>query len=201
MDTPPPDELLRRVVGILEQLGLRYFVTGSVAAIYYGEPRFTNDIDVVVDLPEQRVPEFLAAFPPGEFYVSEEALRRAVERRGMCNVIHVPTGLKIDVVVAADDLFNRNRFERARRVKPDDDVEAYFASAEDVILKKMDFFREGGSEKHLRDITGIMLVSGDQLDHEYLEAWADQMGLETIWRTIKYLVRQKQEGSERRGSP
>ena len=200
MDTPPPDDLLRRVVGILEQLGLRYFVTGSVAAIYYGEPRFTNDIDIVVDLPGQRVPEFLASFPSGEFYVSEEALRRAIERRGICNVIHVPTSLKIDVVVAADDLFNRSRFERARRVKPDDDVEAFFASAEDVILKKMDFFREGGSEKHLRDITGIMLVSGAQLDHEYIEGWADQMGLETIWRTIKYLVRQKQEGEKDGGA-
>lgn len=56
----------------------------------------------------------------------------------------------------------------------------------------MDFFREGGSEKHLRDITGILMVSGDQLDHDYIENWAEQMGLETIWRTIKYLVREKQ---------
>lgn len=186
-----PDELLRSVVGILEQLELRYFVTGSVAAIYYGEPRFTNDIDVVVDLPEQHIPEFLASFPPSEFYVSEEALRRAVRRQGTCNVIHVPSSLKIDVMVAADTHYNRNRFERARRVKPAEELEAFFASAEDVILKKMDFFREGGSEKHLRDITGILMVSGDQLDHDYIEDWADQMGLETIWRTIKYLVREK----------
>ena len=190
MDTQP-DELLRTLIGILEKLELRYFVTGSVAAIYYGEPRFTNDIDVVVDLPEERIPDLLGSFPPGEFYLSEEALRHAVERRGSCNVIHVPTSLKIDVMVAADTLFNRSRFERATRVQPGDALEAQFASAEDVILKKMDFFRQGGSEKHLRDITGILMVSGDQLDHDYIENWADHMGLETIWRTIKYLVGQK----------
>ena len=126
--------------------------------------------------------------------MSEEALRRAVQRRGTFNVIHTPSSLKIDVIVAADTHFNRNRFERARRVRPDEGLEASFATAEDVILEKMDFFREGGSEKHLRDITGILMVSGDQLDYEYIENWADQMGLETIWRTIRYLLRQSRRG-------
>ncbi len=187
-----PDKLLQTVIAILEQLGLRYFVTGSIAAIYYGEPRFTNDIDIVIDLTEKSIPQFLAAFPQEEFYLSEDALRRAVERRGMCNAIHIPSSLKVDLMIAEDSLFNRSRFERARRVRPDEECEAFFSSAEDVILKKMDFFRGGRSEKHLRDITGIMMVSGDELDHDYIEGWADQMGLETIWRTIKYLVRQKQ---------
>ena len=146
----------------------------------------------MVDLPAERIPELLDSFPSGEYYLSEEALRHAVTQQGRCNVIHIASGLKIDVVIAADTMFNRSRFERAKRVQPADDLEARFASAEDVILKKMDFFREGGSEKHLRDITGILMVSGDQLDQDYIESWADQMGLETIWRTIKYLVRQKQ---------
>lgn len=190
MDTQP-DSLLRTVIGILEGLGLRYFVTGSVAAIYYGEPRFTNDIDIVVDMSEELIPQFVAAFPQGEFYISEDALLRAVKNRGMCNVIHIPSSLKVDLMVADDSLFNRSRFERSRRVKPDEECEAVFSSAEDVILKKMDFFQQGGSEKHLRDITGILMVSGEDLDHDYIESWADQMGLETIWRTIKYLVRQK----------
>ena len=182
------DELLRRLVRRLEKLELRYFITGSVAAIYYGEPRLTNDIDVVVDLPEQRIGDFYAEFPAGEFYVSEEALHRAVEQHGMCNVIHIPSGLKIDIVIPSDTMFERSRFERAKRVEPGKGFDATFASAEDVILKKMDFFRDGGSDKHLRDITGILMVSGDQLDFEYIENWADQMGLETIWRTIKYLT-------------
>ena len=186
------DELLVRLIGILEKLGLRYFVTGSVAAMYYGEPRLTNDIDVVVDLPKDKITDLRDAFPSDEFYLSEEALLRAVRQRGMCNALHISSGLKIDIVIPGDTLFDRARFERVRRVKPAQEIEASFASAEDVILKKMDFFRQGGSEKHLRDITGILMVTGDQLDHDYIESWADQMGLETIWRTIRYLVRQKQ---------
>lgn len=185
------DELLGRLVGILESLDLRYFVTGSVAAIYYGEPRLTNDVDVVVDLPEGKVREFCASFPEGEFYLSEESLDQAVRQRGMCNAIHIPSGLKIDIMIPQETVFDRGRFQRARRVRPAKELEASFASAEDVIIKKMDFFRQGGSEKHLRDITGILMVSGEELDHDYIENWADQMGLETIWRTIKYLVRQK----------
>ena len=82
------DKLFRHLVSALEKLELRYFITGSVAAIYYGEPRLTNDIDVVVDLSQQQIEEFYAEFPLGEFYLSEEALNRAVKQRGMCNVIH-----------------------------------------------------------------------------------------------------------------
>lgn len=76
------DELLRFAVGVLERLHLSYFVTGSIATIFYGEPRFTNDIDIVVDLPLERVSELCRAFPPDQFYVAEESARAAVQRRG-----------------------------------------------------------------------------------------------------------------------
>ncbi len=75
--------------------------------------------------------------------------------------------------------------QRMQRVQPATDLEVFFASAEDVILKKMEFFREGGSDKHLRDIAGILRVRGPKLDFDYIEGWADQLGLETIWRTIR----------------
>ncbi len=177
-------ELLRFMVSVLERLGLRYFVTGSTASIFFGEPRFTNDIDIVVDLSMRRVAEFCAEFPEGDFYLSEEAVRRAVNRHGVFNILHPASGLKVDVMVPEDTMFNRSRFARMKRVRPESDFEACFASAEDVIVKKMEFFREGGSEKHLRDITGILKISGDDLDRDYIEGWADNMGLETIWRTL-----------------
>src|SRR4051812_49875741 len=94
-----PSELLQRIVAILERLGLRYFVTGSMATIFFGEPRFTNDIDIVVDLPVNRIAEFCAAFPAPEFYLSEETVHRAVSRRGQFNIIHPASGLKVDVMV------------------------------------------------------------------------------------------------------
>ncbi len=184
------DELLRHVVGVLERLKLRYFVTGSIASIYYGEPRLTNDIDVVVDLPERSIPEFCAAFPSAEFYLSDEAVTRAIRGRGTFNILHPSSGLKVDVIVPEETLFNHYRFQRARRVQAGEGLESSFSSAEDVILMKMEFFRQGSSDKHLRDITGILKLSGDQLDIDYIENWADQMGVETIWRTLRSRVRE-----------
>lgn len=177
-------ELLRYVVGALEKLEIRYFVTGSTVSIFFGEPRFTNDIDVVVDLDHKDVSRFCAEFPSEDFYLSEEAVVRAVAQKGIFNILHPSSALKIDVIIPANTMFNRSRFARIQRVKPDVAFEAAFSSAEDVIIQKMNFFRQGSSEKHLRDIASILRISGDSLDLEYIEGWADNLGLETIWRTI-----------------
>lgn len=177
-------ELLHHVVSVLERLGLRYFVTGSMATIFFGEPRFTNDIDIVVDLPAGRIPELCAAFPAPDFYLSEETAHRAVSRRGQFNIIHPSSGLKVDIMVPADSPFNRSRFTRMRRVKPAPDFDAAFSSPEDVILKKMESYREGGSEKHLRDIAGVLKISGERLDRAYIAEWADRMGTAEIWQEI-----------------
>ena len=177
-------ELLRYVVGVVERLGLRYLVTGSVATIFFGEPRFTNDLDIVIALPVGRVADFCRECPAPEFYVSVSAAESAVEHCGQFNIIHPESGLKVDVIVPADTDFNRSRFARALRVKPAADFEASFASIEDVIIKKMEYYREGGSEKHLRDITGVLKISGDRVDRAYISAWASKMGLDSIWAAI-----------------
>lgn len=177
-------ELLRYLTEALERLGLRYFVTGSTATIFFGEPRFTNDIDVVVDLPVGKISELCAAFPSPGFYVSEETVRRAVARRSQFNIIHPSSGLKVDVMVPVDSPFNRLRFTRARRVRPAPEFDAAFSSAEDVVLKKMEAYREGGSEKHLRDITGVLKISGKHLDRAYIGDWAERLGVLDIWREI-----------------
>jgi hypothetical protein len=178
-------ELLRYVTGVLEQLSLRYFVTGSVATIFFGEPRFTNDIDIVVDLPPSRIPDFCRAFPGDDFYVSEEAIRKAVFRKGQFNVIHPASGLKVDIMIPAENSFNRNRFARVKRLRPSSDYEAVFASPEDVILKKLEYHRQGGSEKHLRDIAGILKISREGIDFSYIDEWASQLGLREIWLKVR----------------
>lgn len=179
------DELLRAAVEALERLGLRYFVTGSMATIFYGEPRFTNDIDIVVDLPPARIADFCAAFPAPEYYLSEESVRRAVARRGQFNVIHPASGLKIDVMVPDDSAFNRSRFARRNRLHPAPDFEASFAAIEDVILKKLEYYREGSSDKHLRDIASMLKVSGAAVDREYLEEWAERLGVADLWHAVR----------------
>jgi len=177
-------DLLQHVAGVADRMGLRYFVTGSTATIYYGEPRLTNDIDVVADLDESRVVEFCRQFPATEFYVSEPAAIDAVRRRSQFSIIHPVSGLKLDVIVPEKSLFNQSRFSRRRRIRTADDGEAWFASPEDAILKKLEFYREGGSEKHLRDIPGILKTSNSQLDNGYIEHWANDLGLADIWNAV-----------------
>jgi len=104
-------ELLERVTRALEELSIPYLVTGSVATIAYGEPRFTNDVDVVVRLPLNAIEHVLAAFPEEEFHLSRKALRDAVLRSTQFNILHPPSGLKIDVIVADDSEFNSSRFD------------------------------------------------------------------------------------------
>lgn len=184
-------DLLARVVEAFERLHIPYIVTGSVASMAYGEPRLTNDIDVVAEMREAHVSGFLAAFPPDEYYVSEEAIREGIRRQGQFNIIHPASGLKVDVIIRKDTPFDRSRFARARVAYPAETYTASFSSPEDVIIKKMEFYREGGSDKHLRDITGMLKVSGDEIDEAYIVEWAERLGLRDIWDAIKRRLTQK----------
>lgn len=178
------DELLRRLVTILEGLELPYLLTGSIATTLYGEPRFTNDIDVVVDLAAERIVDFCAAFPSDEYYVDEESVRSAVERHHQFNVIHPRSALKVDVMIPPASAFERSRFARARREAPATDFTAVYSSPEDAIIKKMEAYREGGSDKHLRDITGVLDVCGQTIDREYIVEWVRRLDLGEIWQAV-----------------
>lgn len=181
-------ELIRHAVEAFDRLGIRYFVTGSVAAIFYGEPRFTNDVDIVVELPFGRIHDLCAAFPAPEFYVSEESARRAVANSSQFNVIHPASGLKLDLMVAERSAFNTSRFSRSRVLGAIPGTSVFFASPEDIILKKLDYYREGHSEKHLRDIAGIYRVSGPELDDAYIQDWVGRLGLGEEWQAVIPLI-------------
>ncbi len=178
-------DLLRIVVGAIDALGLRYFVTGSTATIFYGEPRFTNDIDVVVDLDESQVAEFCRQFSPADFYVSESAALEAVRQKALFNVIQPASGLKVDVIIPETSDFNASRFARVRRLRVADDLEACFASPEDAIIKKLQFYQLGGSEKHLRDITGMLKTCQGQIDEPYIGQWSRQLKLDEVWQAVQ----------------
>ena len=157
-------DLLRYATGVLESMRLRYFVTGSTATIVYGEVRFTNDIDIVVDLPEAQVGGFCGQFPSEQFYVSTEAALDAVRSRSQFNIIHPESGLKIDIIIPAENVFNESRFARARFIDTGNNLKVCFASPEDAIIKKLEYYQSGGSDKHLRDIAGILKISQGRID-------------------------------------
>lgn len=182
-------ELLRYLVDALEENRVDYMISGSQASVYYGEPRFTQDIDVVVEITLSQLPALLGRFSLPEFYVSEEAAREAVATRGQFNIIHAGSGLKIDIVVKKDTRYDRVEFERRERHPIVPGRDAYFARPEDVILYKMLYFREGGSERHLRDIAGMLRISGTEIDTAYVAEWSERLGLNDIWESVLHQVR------------
>jgi len=176
-----PEDLLRFVVLVCEQLNLRYLVTGSTATIAFGEPRFTNDIDIVLDLPAEQIDNFCKLFPESDFYLSRQAARSAVRLKSQFNVIHPASGLKVDFMVFAPSEFNTSRMLRGRDLPALDDCVVRFASPEDVILMKLKYYKEGGSEKHLRDIRGVLAIQGDKIDRQYIVEWAAKLSVVEEW--------------------
>jgi hypothetical protein len=178
-------ELLEKLAVTLDGLGVGYAVVGSTASIIYGEPRFTNDIDVVVGLEPQHVDSFCHAFPSPEFYLSRTAVESAIRQRFQFNVIHPSSGLKIDCIVAKRDEFDQGQLSRAMPVvKEGGSYPIRVASPEDVIVKKMEYFRLGESEKHVRDICGILKAQGDRIDRDYIRRWAERMELVELWDAV-----------------
>ena len=168
-----------------EALGLSYMVTGSVAAIVYGEPRFTHDVDLVVRVEGSRDAEALAdTFPLDEFYcappevIAVEAARR---RRGHFNIIHHDSGFKADVYLFAKDGLHAWGMANRRRVEVQGE-DVWLAPPEYVIVRKLEYFREGGAAKHVDDIRGILALT--PVDDEALRARIDALGLNQIWSEV-----------------
>lgn len=172
------EEVVGSVIDALERLGIVYMVAGSFASNFHGVPRMTQDADVVVELDEAGIPALLRELQ-AEFYVSEAAAREAVRLRRLFNAIHLATGFKVDLVVKKDRAFSDTELARrtrgtlaGRRVS--------FASAEDVILSKLEWSRGSGSDRQLADALGIIQIQATSLDWPYLEKWADVLGVRDL---------------------
>jgi hypothetical protein len=182
-------DLLRHAIDVLERQNLLYAVVGSFASTVYGEPRLTHDIDIVLELRLNQIAPLCAAFPAPEFYVSPSAAREAVLTRRQFNVIHPTSGNKIDFMMARDDAWGRSQLARHCRKPILPDQEAFVAAPEDVILGKLWYYQEGGSDKHLRDIAAMMQVSGDEIDTGYVDHWAQELGVRDLWQAVLDRVR------------
>jgi hypothetical protein len=179
-----PSELLQKFVAVLDELKVPYRIVGSVAAMTYGEPRFTNDIDVVVDLKLEQADQFCGFFPAEEFYCYRDAIVEAIRGLTQFYIIHYESGIKIDVFIPGPGSSNETLLARGRRVVLMPGFDAWFASPEDVILKKLEYFREGGSEKHVGDIAGILKVQQERIDRDYIAPSARRLGLEEVWLDV-----------------
>ncbi|MEO8549483.1 MAG: hypothetical protein ABI678_05905 [Kofleriaceae bacterium] len=176
-------ELIEPFISRLERLALPYMVTGSLAGILYGEPRMTHDVDIVIALAMADVERFVAAFPLEEFYCPpEDVLAIEVRRgqRGHANLIAHATGFKADIYIAFDEL---HRWGLAhRRAIHLDALTMHVAPIEYVIVRKLEYYREGGSAKHLRDIRSMLAVSA--VDRTLLDGFVATRGLMGEWAAV-----------------
>ena len=179
-----PYQLMQIVADFLEGQGVSYRVVGSMASMSYGEPRFTNDVDILADLKLDGVAPLCAAFPPPDYYVSESAAREAILRRRQFNILHIPSGLKVDLIIPPDSDFARSELSRGRRLTSEGEFSVWFGSPEDVLLNKLVFYKSGGSEKHLRDIASMLKIQGDRIERTYIEQWATQLGVRAEWQLV-----------------
>jgi hypothetical protein len=177
---PDPVELALILGRVLERLGVRYCIGGSVASSVYGEVRTTLDVDVVAELGLQHVDALVAATRP-DFHIVEESVRRAVRDRSSFNLIHEGMLVKADVHISPDDRLHREQLARGRRValRAEPGSEVRLASPEDVVIHKLRWYRmgEGVSDRQWRDVVGVLKVQGATLDRAYLTRTADEQGL------------------------
>jgi hypothetical protein len=176
-----------QVTQTLESLGIAYVIGGSMASTAHGRIRTTMDVDIVADLKPTHIDPLIQALGAA-FYVDAGAAQSAVQRRASFNLIHLETIFKVDIFVAKDRPFDKQQLARREKqaLGPEPDQTAYVASAEDTILAKLEWYRLGGevSERQRRDIQGIIEVSGDRLDLDYLRHWANALNVADLLANI-----------------
>jgi hypothetical protein len=165
-------DVLRDVCARLEGAGIEYMLTGSLAMNYYATPRMTRDVDLVVAAEATDAGKLVGLFEP-DYYVPEEGLARTIHDRGMFNLLHIESSVKVDIVIRKDEPFRRGEFARRARVRLSG-VEAWIVSKEDLILSKLVWARDGESELQRRDVRN--LLSSDA-DIAYLRTWAPPLGV------------------------
>jgi len=164
----------------LHHAGIPYMATGSVACMLYGIPRFTHDLDLVIELNQNHIESLVNLFPSTDFYCPPvEVIRMEAFRatRGHVNLIHHDSGFKADLYLHNEDPLQAWGLQDRRLVDFENGDAFWIAPPEYVILRKLEFFREGQSEKHILDIRGIQEVSGDLLRASVLKDWAVKRGL------------------------
>jgi hypothetical protein len=171
-----------RVGGAIEATGGAYFVGGSVASSLQGEPRATNDIDIVLELPLGRIGELVTRLGV-DFEIDVDMLRDALLHGRSCNIFYLPRVMKIDLFAVGPSAFDEAEFSRRRPVVVGDQGETLvIKSPEDTVVRKLLWYRQGGevSERQWRDVVEVLRVSGPGMDREYVDRWSAKLGVSSL---------------------
>jgi hypothetical protein len=180
---------IRLVLDVLEACGVEYLIGGAVAAWAWGEPRATQDLDVVIHVPIESVDLLSQELAKRDMFVpSEMILDALLETRAdhPLSAIHLYSGYKADFyLLRKGDALRESAFQRRMQIDLGPDIgPVYLHSPEDLILYKLIYYSIRQQTKHLRDITAIVLTTSESLDNDYIQFWAERKGLLTLWREI-----------------
>lgn len=180
-------ETFKLFVEPLEKNHIEYFVTGSTASMIYGEPRLTLDIDLVIHLSNGDVDRFTSLFPEDKYYCPPPEVIQIENRRdthGHFNLIHPESGLRADIYPESKDPLHAWAFKNRRRITVGN-LEVWLAPPEYVIIRKLEYYREGGSSKHLEDIKKMLPQVQTNLDFEFLEKQLSDRQLISYWKKVR----------------
>lgn len=177
------EKVVLNVVGILNRSDIPYFLTGAMAVVYYGEPRTTHDIDLVIETKNRDAKALAMAFE-GDFSIDEESVKAARQEGSMFNAIDKETGFKVDFWMLGNDDFDKARFARRVRVKMLGTA-MYLPTAEDLIISKLEWFKVSDIDKHYFDALGVYRIQKDKLDIEYINDWASKKSTADFWKKIQ----------------
>lgn len=173
-----PVEVTLKVTDILENLDIPYLISGSLASTLYGMVRTTQDSDIVAEMRHEHLKPFISALQD-EFYVDDEMIAEAIQHNSSFNIIHRETMFKVDVFLPRPRPFLQSQLTRAQKqtFTFESEVSAKFASPEDTILSKLEWYRMGGevSDRQWRDILGVLKTKSGEIDIDYLKKWASEL--------------------------
>lgn len=171
---------LQRVIQILDEAGVPYMLTGSLASAYYAVPRATQDIDLVIETEALGVERLVRRLLDAGCYVDRDAALDAWRSRGQFNAIDPESGWKVDVMVRKDRPYSKAEFARRQHASLLG-VEVAISTLEDVLIAKLEWSRMGDSALQRRDVVQLLERTWSRLDQEYLERWIPELGLESEW--------------------
>lgn len=177
------EQIALRVAEILKAQDIPYMFTGALAVNYHGKPRMTHDIDVVVLLRKENVPQLKKIFDE-DFFIDEESIFAALKENSMFNIIHKETGLKVDFWIRKNDDYSQEAFRR-RGWYPYQGTEICLATPEDMIIEKLEWFKRSEIDKHYFDALGIYRIQKEKLDIRHIDFWCQQKSIQEIWERIK----------------
>ncbi len=174
------EEVFIRVFGALDRADIPYMLTGSFASSYHGTPRATQDIDIVIAPTIEQLRAFVGLLPDDQYHVDEEAALDARRQEGSFNLIDLATGWKIDLIIRKSRPFSRQEFDRRETIEFHGRT-LFIATAEDVLLAKLEWARLGGSQRQIDDAAGILRIRAGELDRDYLRKWVGRLELADQW--------------------